>query len=150
MNECGYGFLEKTENKRYSGEVSVDGVNLSPIEGVLFRKDGKTFLWLRRTDKLVYDNEEMRYVTKKRKPEWQAYLEKQVGDNVVQYKGEFFFMRFKYIISGVWDRVMGMDKRQRMNFYVERAPMSRQDIINGINDRKHDNGTGTQRQARQD
>ena len=133
------GFIERKSGGRYEGEISVDGVNLSPISAVSFKhkQDGKTYMWLRRKDMLVYDDKTQQYVTKKREPRWEAYLEKKLDGSCVAYRGEFHFMMFKYEIQGVWDSVLGVEK-SRMNFYIERLPIERQDIINGINERKNE------------
>jgi hypothetical protein len=53
----------------------------------------------------------------------------------VAYKGEFAFMRFRFSITGVWDKVLGKDK-QRLNLFVERLPLPEQTIINSINEAK--------------
>lgn len=128
------GYLERKSGGKYEGEISIEGISLSPIVGVMFKQDGKNYLWLRRKDMLVYNSEEQRYIKKKREPRWEAYLEKQMKDDVVAYKGEFPFLRFRFSIVGVWDSVIGRDKN-RINFFVERLPMERQDIIHGINKR---------------
>lgn len=126
------GYLERKSGGRYEGELHIEGIDLSPITGVLFKQEGKNYLWLRRKDMLEYDIEQQRYITRKREPRWEAYLEKQVGDDAVAYKGEFPFMCLRFSITGLWDAVVGRE-RSRLNFYVERLPMERQDIINGIN-----------------
>ena len=129
------GYLERKAGGKYEGEISVEGISLSPITGVSFKQDGRMYLWLKRKDKLVYDPQTQSYVTRKKEPRWEAYLEKQMDGNAVAYKGEFLFMRFKFSIVGVWDSVLGMEK-SRMNFFVERLPMDKQDIIKGMNKRK--------------
>ena len=65
-------------------------------------------------------------------------MKKQVGqDGVIEYKGEFMFMRFRFSIVGVWDKILGRDtNRQRLNLFVERLPMSEQTLLNSINERK--------------
>lgn len=135
MNDNGYtnGYLERKSGGRYEGDIKIEGIDLSPIVGVFFQQEGKNYLWLRRKEMLVYDYDQQQYKTRKREPRWQAYLEKKIGDKgVVAYKGEFYFMRFRFSIVGVWDSVLGMENA-RMNFYVERFPMEKQDILNGIN-----------------
>ena len=62
-------------------------------------------------------------------------MKKQMEDDVVAFKGQFMFMRFKFSIVGVWDTVIGKDK-SRMNLFVDRLPMSQQTILNDINERK--------------
>lgn len=127
------GFLESKSNGRYEGELSIEGISLSPIVGVMFKENGKTYLWLRRKDMLVYDMETQRYIKKKKVPQWEAYLEKHLTNNLVSYKGVFCFMRFRFSIVGIWDNVFGRDKK-RINFFVERLPQEQQDIINELND----------------
>ena len=84
---------------------------------------------------LVYDENTQQYLSRKREPRWEAYLEKQMDGSTIAYKGEFHFLMFKYEIVGIWDSVLGKEK-SRMNFFVERLPMEKQDIINGINKRR--------------
>lgn len=130
------GYIERKSGGKYEGEISVESVSLSPITAVSFKQDDKAYLWLRRKDMLIYDEKTQQYLTKKREPRWEAYLEKQMEGNTVAYKGEFYFLMFKYEIVGVWDGVLGRDKA-RMNFFIERLPMERQDVINGINKRNN-------------
>lgn len=133
------GYIERKSGGRFDGTLRIDSVDISPITAVAFKEGGKTYLWLRRKDMLVYDENTQQYLTKKREPRWEAYLEKQVEGPAVAYKGEFHFLMFKYEIVGVWDKVFGKEK-SRMNFFVERLPMEKQDIINGINERKKSYG----------
>ena len=61
------------------------------------------------------------------------------GTHVV-YVGEFYFLRWKFKIVGMWDDVDGILK-QRLNFFVDRLPREQQTIINGINKmRRQSNG----------
>lgn len=129
------GYIERKSGGRMEGVISIEGIDLSPITAVMFKKDGVNYLWLRRKDMLEYDDKQQVYITRKREPQWEAYLEKQLQDGTVAYKGEFPFMRFKFSIVGVWDKVIGRET-SRMNFFVERLPMARQDIINGIYERR--------------
>lgn len=129
------GYLERKANGRYEGEMCFEGITLSPITGVMFEKDDKKYIWLKRKDMLVYDMDSSRYVQKKREPRWEAYLVKQIDGSTVAYKGEFCFMTFCFSIVGIWDRVVGWE-RGRMNFFVERLPMNNQKIINSISKRK--------------
>lgn len=128
------GYLERSAGGNYEGRISVEGIDLSPITGVMFKQDSKSYLWLRRKDILEYDYDQQRYISRKREPRWEAYLEKQMDGNVVAFKGEFLFMRFRFSITGVWDGVFGMDK-SRINFFIDRVPMDRQDIIQGLSKR---------------
>lgn len=130
------GHLERKAGGKYEGKILVEGIDLSPIVGVYFKKDGQNYLWLKRKKVLDYDMNTLTYVERERKPQWEAYLKKQVNGDVVAYKGEFIFMRFRFSIIGVWDKILGLDKQQRLNLFVERLPMSQQTIINGINERK--------------
>ena len=84
---------------------------------------------------MQYDFDQQQYITRKRKPAFECYLEKQVDGDVVAYKGTFTFLRFRYSVVGVWDKILGKDM-QRLNLYVERMPMKDQTILNGINERK--------------
>lgn len=136
-NANGYmnGFIERKRNGSYEGTISVHGIDLSPIEATFFKDEGENYLWLKRKPIMEYDMETQSYSTRKRKPHFEAYLKKTVDDNVVAYKGEFMFMRFKFSIVGVWDGVLGREE-QRLNIFVERLPVSQQTILNDINERK--------------
>jgi hypothetical protein len=103
---------------------------------VFFVNDnGEKYLWLKRKKILEYDSKTQTYKEREAKPQWEAYLKKQKDGDTIAYKGNFIFMRFKYSIIGVWDRILGMD-RQRLNLYVERLPMNEQTIINSVNETK--------------
>lgn len=128
------GYLERKPGGYYEGELHIDGVNISPIEGAYFKQDGQTYLWVKRKPKLEYDPKKEVYVQKAREPEWEAYLEKQ-GWGQLAYKGTFAFLHFRYSIVGLWDVALGKE-RQRLNFMVERLPEEEQTIIRGINERK--------------
>lgn len=129
------GYIERKSGGGYDGVLKIDSIDISPITAVAFKDEGKTYLWLKRKDMLVYDENTQQYLTRKREPRWEAYLEKQMDGSTIAYKGEFHFLMFKYEIVGVWDSVLGKEK-SRMNFFVERLPMEKQDIINGINKRR--------------
>ncbi|MBQ1758770.1 MAG: hypothetical protein IIZ94_03705 [Prevotella sp.] len=135
MNE-GCGYIERGQNGRYGGKVNIEGVVLDGVVGVYFKKDGDSYLWLRREKVLEYDDKTMTYKEREARPQWEAYLKKQMDNDAVAYKGEFNFLRFRFSIVGVWDRILGNDKRQRLNLYVERLPTSHQVIINAINKAK--------------
>lgn len=140
------GYVQRTSGGTYDGKISIDGISLPAISAVYFKKDGENYLWLKRKKVLDYDEKSMTYREREARPQWEAYLKKQLSEDTVAYRGEFFFMHFKYSIVGVWDSVLGMDK-QRLNLFVERLPMSQQTIINNINDLKRNDGrrnkTGT-------
>ena len=131
MNE-GCGYIERGQNGRYGGKVNIEGVVLDGVVGVYFKKDGDSYLWLRRDKVLEYDDKTMTYKEREARPQWEAYLKKQLEDDTIAYKGEFNFLRFRFSIVGVWDRILGNDKKQRLNLYVERLPTSHQVIINAI------------------
>ena len=130
------GFVERKNNGTYGGNLTIEGINLQGgITAVYFKDDGENYLWIRRKKVLEYDFESQAYKERDAKPQFEAYLKKQIDNNAVAYKGEFIFMRFKYSITGVWDKVLGNDK-QRLNLFVERLPLSQQTIINSINESK--------------
>jgi hypothetical protein len=128
------GYIERRSGGRYEGVLTIEGIDLSPIYGVYFKEDGKSYLWIRRKPLLEYDNKSETYKERQRQPRWEIYLQKQVDENTVAYKGVCTFFRFRYSVVGIWDRVLGKDK-QRLNLFVERLPMNQQTIINGINER---------------
>lgn len=130
------GFVEREHGGSYRGKVVIDGVVIDNIIGVYFKQGGDHYLWLRREKVLEYDERTSSFKERDARPRWEAYLRKQLDDDTVAYKGEFNFLRFRYSIVGVWDRVLGNDKKQRLNLFVERLPMSQQTIINGINEQK--------------
>lgn len=127
------GYIFRRKNGSHEGVLDVEGVEVSPIEGMYFKEDGIQYLWLKRKPTLEYDDDECKYVTRASTPSFEAYLRKTSEDNVA-YRGEFTFLRFRYTIVGIWDTVFGSDK-SRLNLYVERMPMSQQKIINSINER---------------
>ena len=131
------GYIHRSQAGSYDGKITIDGITLHAISAVFFKDNGENYLWLKRKKVLDYDYESQTYKEREARPQWEVYLKKQVDNNVVAYKGEFFFMHFRYSIVGVWDGIFGMDKRQRLNLFVERLPMSQQTIINNINERKN-------------
>ena len=134
-NEYVNGHIQRNSGGRYTGQVSVDGIDLSPIEATFFETEGKNYLWLKRQPVKEYDWETSTFKTRQPRPMWEAYLEKQMDNDVVAYKGRFAFMRFRYEITAVWDSVLGREKN-RLNLFVERLPMSEQTILTSINERK--------------
>lgn len=129
------GYVERKQGGRYEGKLSIDGILLPSITATYFKDDGENYLWIRRKKVLEYDFETQTYKEREARPQFEAYLKKQLDGDTVAYKGEFFFMRFKYSITGVWDKVLGNDK-QRLNLFVERLPLTQQTIINSINESK--------------
>lgn len=134
------GYVERKKDGTYGGSLTIEGINLQGgITAVYFKDEGENYLWLRRKKVLEYDFESQAYHERDAKPHFEAYLKKQLDGNAVAYKGEFAFMRFRYSITGVWDKVFGNEK-QRLNLFVERLPLSEQTIINSINESRKSNG----------
>ena len=129
------GYIQRSQGGAYDGKITIEGILLPAISAVFFKDNGENYLWLKRKKVLDYDYESQTYKEREAKPQWEVYMKKQLEDNVVAYKGEFFFLHFKYSISGVWDKVLGNEK-QRMNLFVERLPLSQQTVINAINEQK--------------
>lgn len=127
------GYIQRNKDGRYEGSVTIDGIKLPEISAVYFMDNGENYLWLKRKKVLFYDFESQSYKERDATPPWEAYLKKQLDNETVAYKGEFYFLRFKYSIVGVWDNIFGKEK-QRLNLFVERLPMSKQTIINKINE----------------
>lgn len=134
------GYVERKKDGTYGGCLTIEGINLQGgITAIYFKDEGENYLWLRRKKVLEYDFESQAYHERDAKPHFEAYLKKQLDGNAVAYKGEFAFMRFRYSITGVWDKVFGNEK-QRLNLFVERLPLSEQTIINSINESRKSNG----------
>lgn len=134
------GHVQRVSGGKYHGDLTIDGVSLDGgIEATYFVQDHKNYLWIKRKPVMEYDFESQSYITRKRKPAFECYLEKQVDGDAVAYKGTFTFLRFRYSIVGVWDRILGKEL-QRLNLYVERLPLNEQTILKGINERKRNNG----------
>lgn len=130
------GHIERDSYGNYTGMLTVEGINLSPLEGQYFKKDGETYLYMKRKPIMEYDYDLGKYNQRERRPQVQIYMKKQVdGDGVVAYKGDFMFMRFKFIITGVWDAILGKE-RNRLNLFVERAPRNEQTLLQSIVERK--------------
>lgn len=129
------GFIERKNEGRYEGRITIDGVSMPSISATFFKEEGESYLWLKRKKILDYDFESQTYKEREARPQWEVYMKKQLEDNVVAYKGEFFFLHFKYSIVGVWDKVFGIDKK-RLNLFIERLPLSQQTVINAINEQK--------------
>ena len=129
------GYIQRTKSGSYEGRVVIDGISLPEITAVYFKENGESYLWLKRKKVLDYDFVTQSYKEREAEPRWEAYLQKQLNNNTVAYKGEFMFLRFKYSIVGIWDSILGKEK-QRLNLFVERLPMNQQTIIKGINERK--------------
>ena len=129
------GFIERKNEGRYEGRITIDGVTMPSISAIFFKEGSESYLWLKRKKILDYDFESQTYKEREAKPQWEVYMKKQLEDNVVAYKGEFFFLHFKYSIVGVWDKVLGIDKK-RLNLFIERLPLSQQTVINAINEQK--------------
>ena len=124
------GYIERKVNGKREGILSIDGVDLSPIEGMYFnKKDAKEdWLWLKRKPLLEYDADKMVFNERPKEPRWETYLRKTSGSDKIAYQGRFVFLRFVYEITGIWDVVLGKDK-ERLNLYVERLPLKEQPFI---------------------
>lgn len=129
------GHIERKSSGRFEGTLVVEGIDLSPIYGVYFKEDDDTYLWLRRKPLLEYDHKTESYKERQREPRWETYLQKQVSEDGVAFRGEFILFKFKFVVVGIWDSVLGLDKN-RLNLFVDRLPQKEQSIINGINQRK--------------
>lgn len=127
------GFIQRNKDGRVEGNITIDGVSLSPIEATFFEDNGIKRLWLKRKPLLEYDDKTQSYNQRPSEPRWEAYLTKQ-KDGVFAYKGTFRFFHFAYSIVGVWDSILGREK-SRLNLFVERLPINKQNIINQINTR---------------
>lgn len=134
--ESSDGYVQRSSDGSFGGAIKIEGVDLSPIEAVYFKREGDTYLWLKRKPLLEYDHKTESYKERQKEPRWECYLKKQLEEGAVAFKGEFIFLRFRFNIVGVWDAVLGNDKKQRLNLYIERLPLSQQTIINNINERK--------------
>lgn len=130
------GYVERSSFGGYLGKLTIEGITFPSIEGTYFKQDGNTYLFLKRRPIMEYDYEKGEYKTREPRPQVKIYMQKQVdGDGVVAFKGDFMFMRFKFNIIGVWDMVLGKDKK-RLNLFVERAPRKEQTLLIGIAKRK--------------
>ncbi len=135
------GYIQRSQGGSYDGKITIEGILLPAISAVFFNDGESNYLWLKRKKVLDYDFESQTYKEREARPQWEAYLNKQIDNDTVAYKGEFFFMHFKYSITGVWDRILDNEK-QRLNLFIERLPMSEQTIINSINKQKLMNQDG--------
>lgn len=129
------GHIERRQGGKYEGRIVIDGIVMNDIEAMFFKKDNKGYLWLKRKPLLEYDEKTLSFKKRERRPQWQAYLEKSIDDSTFAYRGEFTFLRFKYSIVGIWDKVFGIEK-QRLNLFVERLPMNEQKILNALTNKK--------------
>ena len=130
------GHIERVAQGGYSGQLTVEGIDLSPIEAQFFKKDGDIFCFIKRKPIMQYNHETQSYSTRERKPALQIYMKKQINpDGVVAFAGDFMFMRFKFKIEGVWDKILGKEKH-RLNLFVERLPLSEQTLLRSINEKK--------------
>lgn len=131
------GYLEKGKNG-FEGQVVIENINMSPIEGMFFVHDKtkKEYLWLKRKPLLEYNIKENKYELRPREPRWEVYMEKYIGGSI-PYIGCFVFLHIKYKICGIWDKNEISKKKQRLNFFIERLPSDQQTIINEINQRNN-------------
>ena len=124
------GYIQRNKDGEYIGELIIEGVNVSPIEGMYFKKNDNNYLWIKRKKILEYDDKKSKFIRRERFPILEVYLKKEVG-KTYNYIGTFMFLRFKFLIYGIWDRNMVQTKR--LNLYVERLPMCEQNVIVSIN-----------------
>lgn len=138
MNDFDFpdGYVQRKKDGSFGGAIKIEGIDLSPIDAVYFKKNGGCYLWLKRRHELKYDARTQSFTKCERKPYFECYLKKQIEDGTVAYSGEFIFMRFVFRAVGVWDKVLGLERNNRLNIFVERLPMSQQTIINNIKERK--------------
>ena len=138
-NNNNIGYLQKGKDS-FSGMLVIENIDLSPIQGLYFvnKSNGKQYLWLKRKPILEYDYEQGKYVQRPREPRWEAYLEKREND-AIPYLGEFVFLHFKFEIKGTWDKTEIGKKKKRLNIFVERLQMEKQNIIKNINERNMQN-----------
>lgn len=136
VNESDYinGYIERKPTGEYVGKLRIEGIDLSPIEGQYFKRNGESYLWIKRKKILEYDSKTLKYTPREREPMFEAYLKKGLNENIFAFVGEFIFMRFKFKIVGIWDNVIGK-QNSRLNLYVDRLPMEQQTIINGLKER---------------
>lgn len=139
MGDCYVnGFIEQ-KGDSFSGKVTIDGITLSPIIATYFKKGGDTYIWLRREDVMEYDFDSQRFFKRKAEPQWECYLKKEPDGNTISFRGDFVFMKFRYSVCGIWDRILGTEKN-RLNLFIERKPMSEQTLLIAINKQRRING----------
>lgn len=121
----GIGYIELSKGD-YVGELSIDGVNISPIIGLLFKDNGKSWLWLKRKKILEYDFQKCEYYSRTPTPIFEVYLKRKTTNGKISYYGEFVFFKFKYSIVGMWSST------KRIELYVDRLPDNEQKIVNRL------------------
>lgn len=121
----GIGYIELSKGD-YVGELSIDGVNISPIIGLLFKDNGKSWLWLKRKKILEYDFQKGEYYSRTPTPIFEVYLKRKTTNGKISYYGEFVFFKFKYSIVGMWS------SHKRIELYVDRLPDNEQKIVNRL------------------
>lgn len=121
----GIGYIELSKGD-YVGELSIDGVNISPIIGLLFKDNGKSWLWLKRKKILEYDFQKGEYYSRTPTPIFEVYLKRKTTNGKISYYGEFVFFKFKYSIVGMWS------SNKRIELYIDRLPDNEQKIVNRL------------------
>lgn len=121
----GIGYIELSKGD-YVGELSIDGVNISPIIGLLFKDNGKSWLWLKRKKILEYDFQKGEYYSRTPTPIFEVYLKRKTTNGKISYYGEFVLFKFKYSIVGMWS------SNKRIELYVDRLPDNEQKIVNRL------------------
>ena len=125
------GYIERKSGGTREGILAIDGVDLSPIEGMYFKKKDtqEDWLWLKRKPLLEYDAKTQKFNQRPKEPRWETYMKKTNNGGKIAYQGRFVFLRFVYEITGIWDVGLGKDK-ERLNLYIDRLPITEQTFIN--------------------
>ena len=86
MNDYGdyiNGHVERTAKGEYTGRLSVEGIDLSPIQAQYFKKDGDIYCFIKRRPIMEYSIEQGKYITRERKPKasrhgWRCGIQRRV------------------------------------------------------------------------
>ena len=68
------GWIERRPGGKYEGRISIERIDLSPIEAVYFKDGVDNYLWLKRKPIMEYDMEAMTYRTRPREPSCLGYV----------------------------------------------------------------------------
>ena len=60
------GWVERQAGGKYEGSISIERIDLSPIEAVYFKDGEENYLWLKRKPLMEYDMEAQAYRTRPR------------------------------------------------------------------------------------
>ena len=86
IDEYVNGFVERKQGGKYEGSLTIEGIRLPSISAVYFKDGEENYLWLRRKKVLDYDFESQTYKEREAKPQFEAYLKKQLEGDTVAYK----------------------------------------------------------------